>query len=167
MTAADRRPTELADYSRKDVEKAVLGVALLVPTSGPDLLADLEPEDFCNPICRAFFVAMTEMIAAGIPIDAVTVVTRLITTKAMGAFTNQRDPGNLIHDLMSAAPSPTNGPYYKQSLFDLRYRRALLQFGQCVIALSATGDPTQEVDEQVGLALAAVATAKSRCSVVT
>ena len=60
-----------------DVEESVLGAMMLEPSSVDQALEGLEPECFYDPRHRTVFEAMLELVKNHVPVDIVTVTSKL------------------------------------------------------------------------------------------
>lgn len=91
-----------------EAECAVLGAALLTGDAARGAVAQLEPAAFDRHAHQLVFAAIVALVAAGEPIDTVTVGQQLATR---GQLDEVGGPVAL-HDLTTTCPSPTNWRSY-------------------------------------------------------
>jgi replicative DNA helicase len=75
--ASDKRNTRKNSAPDLDVEESVLGAMMLEPSSVDQALEGLEPECFYDPRHRTVFEAMLELVKNHVPVDIVTVTSKL------------------------------------------------------------------------------------------
>lgn len=113
-----------------DAECAVLSAVMLEPGVVDELAAVLRAEDFFSPINRRVWEAVTFLAAGSLPIDVVSVASRL------------RDTGHLavvggvpyLAQITDAAPAVAHVGTYAQSVTTRSRARAMIRAGQKIAA---------------------------------
>lgn len=106
-----------------EAEAAVLGCLLQAgPMVTTGFLRQLEVADFTDPRHRVVFLAMTELQAAGQPVDPVTVLGQLRRTGAAQSMTADKGAGVFLADLLEAPPSVGTIGHYLLIVLEHRVR---------------------------------------------
>ena len=104
----------------------VLGSALLSQYAAREIDRKLEPEQFYFPSSRLIFLAIRKLLAAGSPIDYLTLKSQLIEDKAL------LDVGGdeYILQLAEFVPSPANSGHYASIVGRLAGMRSVYELGR-------------------------------------
>ncbi|WP_112134481.1 YfjI family protein [Glycomyces dulcitolivorans] len=103
----------------KRAEQSVLGAALINSETVPGIAAQLNAGSFEVPAHGLIWEAIADQHAAGKPIDAVTIASRLAdegNLKKIGG-------GPYLHDLLDAVPTAANAGYYASIVAEAAKRR--------------------------------------------
>lgn len=117
----DRLPADLPHY--RHAEQAVIGAAMLNPTVLKELLEIVEPGDLYEIRHERIWQAIEQLAARGKPVDAVTVAAEL------GRDLDKCGGPAYLHTCMESVPTPANGPYYAEKLWDFTYARRVVSGG--------------------------------------
>jgi hypothetical protein len=123
-------------------ERAVLGAALLAPSVVLGDLADqLAPEDFHRPAHAALWRTLVDLHGAGVPGDPVTVAARLAETGGLGRIGG----AGYLHTLIADVPSALNARHYAGIVANHARRRAVVDLGQRLTEVAASGSDTTDI----------------------
>ena len=124
ITLAEAFPVAAAE-----AEKALVG-AMLVDPRPLDLLDLLvDATDFTLPAARTVVAAIRRLVAAGAPVDPVTVLSELRRAGESVTVAGQTDAGLLLIEYAEASPVPSAARYYLQAVVEASVRRQLLEMG--------------------------------------
>jgi len=121
-----------------DAERGLVGHVLANPGKLDDIAAKLNLNDFYDSHCRKIWVAILDALAAGEPVDLVTVGSKL-----------QQDPdtrGQLVPLLDAGRYLITTGPAI-QAIKDAAVRRQAMQAAAEIWTAAMSGRPVQELAE--------------------
>lgn len=102
-------------------ERSVIGGMLLSRTAAEDVSAMLRPQDFENWRHSDIFAACVSLLNAGHPVDAITVVDRLIETGDLEKIGGAA----LLHEMTSEVPTAANAGYYAEIVREASLKRTL------------------------------------------
>jgi replicative DNA helicase len=119
-----------------EAEEAVLGCMLGSPAACGWALEHLTAEDFYGPDHRTIFLAISDLAAAGDPVDPVTVLHALHRRRQLG------DVGGapFLHTLIQAPPTFANVAFYARIVTEAAARRRLIDLGARLIVGAASPD---------------------------
>ncbi|WP_327190004.1 DUF3987 domain-containing protein [Streptomyces xinghaiensis] len=117
----------------QEAEQATLGAMLLAGPGHdlvPEIAAVVGSEDYYRPAHATIHTAITDMHAAGLPVDPITVAARLRETGDL------RRVGDVsyLHALVQATPTAANGPYYAEIVAGLAKARRRIEIGTRLLA---------------------------------
>lgn len=147
--------TALGDAERQSdaAEQATLGAMLLSPAVAGEIASIVCNEAaFARPAHRTIYRTITQMQAAGEPVDPVTLAGRLAERGELAKVGG----GNYLHDLTAAVPTAANGSHYAGAVVELADRRRTAELGTRLIAAAAIADPEQR-SAHVDIVLTALA----------
>lgn len=98
-------------------QNCVIGSLLIDDRCAPLVLSKLTPEDFIDPTCRNFFVAIRELVLEGRPVDPVPV---------MGRLKSGDDYVQWAHEVMEMTPTAANVEAYIPEVLRAARRRRIL-----------------------------------------
>ncbi|MFA9443843.1 replicative DNA helicase [Egicoccus sp. AB-alg6-2] len=127
-----------------EAEVSVLGAALLSRNAASEAIEVLEPEHFYRNAHRTVFEAIRDLLAAGEPIDTVTLTEWLARRDRLDEVGGPA----ALHDLTVAVPTAANAAYYARIVRDRALMRRLIDAGTEVAKLGyeATDDADTVVD---------------------
>jgi replicative DNA helicase len=127
-----------------EAEVSVLGAALLSRTAASEADELLRAEDFYRNAHRVVFEGIQALLAAGEPIDTVTLTDWLARQDRL----DEVGGAAAIHDLTVAVPTAANAAYYARIVRDRALLRRLIEAGTRVARLGyeAAEDATTVVD---------------------
>jgi replicative DNA helicase len=129
-----------------EAERTVLGALLLDPDAILKISDFLKPEDFYEPVHRRIFEAMFGLYSQHVPIDFVTVSTKLADDKAV------QDAGGsaFLADIASSVPTSSHVYQYAQIVKSKAVHRNIIQAGQHISGLGYETDrPIPELLDEV------------------
>jgi replicative DNA helicase len=126
-----------------EAEQCVLGSMLLSPDAIAAVIPDLDADDFYRPAHQKMFTAITEMYAAGDPVDPVTFHAWL----AGSGLTSQVGGGAYVHTLIANVPTAVNATYYAQIVRDRAVMRRLVAAGTRVTQMGYGSERSGDVDD--------------------
>ncbi|MEU4296383.1 replicative DNA helicase [Kitasatospora aureofaciens] len=147
---SDREPDFDPSFERQPpqdfhAERGSLGAQLISAQAIADVLGTgLRPAEYYRPAHEKIQEAITALYAAGDPADPITVARQLTIS---GDLPRCGGPAYL-HDLVQAAPAPSNAEYYANIVREKARLRAIgvaLNRGSNMVA-SAEGDPTEVIE---------------------
>jgi replicative DNA helicase len=122
-------------------EQAVLGATLLAPAVVGELAGTLSPGDFYRPAHGVLWATLLGLHAAGKPTDPITVTAHLAETGDLGRVGG----AGYLHTLMQAVPTAANAAYYAGVVAERARRRAVVNLGERLTGLAASGADTAEL----------------------
>jgi replicative DNA helicase len=127
-----------------EAEVSVLGAALLSRNAASEAVEVLEPEHFYRNAHRTVFEAIRDLLAAGEPIDTVTLTEWLARRDRLDEVGGPA----ALHDLTVAVPTAANAAYYARIVRDRALMRRLIDAGTEVAKLGyeSTEDAETVVD---------------------
>lgn len=135
-------------------EQSVIGAMLMSRTARDDVAEILGSDAFYNPRHAVLFDAITAMDAAGLPVDAVTLVANLadagILTKVGG--------GPYVQELLHAVPTAANASYYANIVAGHARLRTVIEQGTKMVQYGYNSGG-RDVEEIVNLAQTALSEA--------
>jgi replicative DNA helicase len=126
-------PSILARFADRSVERALLGL-ILDRRAIPELLRDLEPDDWSDPLNRAIYAAMCALHARGQAIDAGLLLRQVRRDRAPGDLPEERLL-SYLQACLNLRPTPGAEQAHVRHLVDLAGKRRL-----CTEALLLTRD---------------------------
>ncbi len=127
-------------------EEAVLGALLIRERTWDDVSDILEPADFYRPIHETIYATIGHMIAAGKPVDPVTVANQL---REDGA---RVDP-TYLYTLSANVPVAANADYYAGIVAECSARRHVIAAGTRVTQLGYSTLPVDQMREDARAAV--------------
>ncbi|HTJ70253.1 MAG TPA: DUF3987 domain-containing protein [Actinospica sp.] len=128
LTTEDRPVSDLP--RNRQAEQAVIGAALLSPTTLKELLGMIEPGDLYEISHEIIWGAIERLAARGKPVDAVSVAAELGRDAArLGREMGETAGPVYLHTCMGAVPNAASGPYYAELLKDYAYARRVVSGG--------------------------------------
>jgi replicative DNA helicase len=129
---------------RRQVELSVIGSMALDPAAADHATAELDGSEFADIGCRLMFKAVAAMVAAGVPVDAVTLVDELVRRGELA------DAGGAVAvaDALLAVPHAEHVAYYCRQLQELHRRDRLRLLAERLQHRAA--DPTESPDALIG-----------------
>ena len=128
LTTEDRPVSDLP--RNRQAEQAVIGAALLSPTTLKELLEMIEPGDLYEISHEIIWGAIERLAARGKPVDAVSVAAELGRDAArLGREMGETAGPVYLHTCMDAVPNAASGPYYAELLKDYAYARRVVNGG--------------------------------------
>lgn len=112
-----------------EAERCALGGMLLSKDALADVAAALNTGDFYRPAHGVIFDAITEMDAAGEPVDTVTVTSRLLDQGLLGRLPES----TYLHDLVSTVPTAANAAWYARTVAERAQLRRLIEAGTRIV----------------------------------
>lgn len=106
-----------------DAEQAILGAMLTSPDIIPDITTQLSVGDFYTRAHRLIFQSITDLSAAGTPIDGITVGDHIDTN----GLDEQTGGSAYLAELASSPASPSNWIAYARIVRDRAIRRRVIQ----------------------------------------
>lgn len=119
-----------------EAEQALLGAIMLDNQLHGQLGVPLTATHFYDPVHRAIYTQMTEMIIRGVIADGVTLQAKFAASGALAELGGARYLGSLI----MAACDPIAVPDYARLVFDLAIRRELIAVGLDLRHAAENGD---------------------------
>src|SRR5258708_25928388 len=108
-----------------DAEMSVIGSVLLDPLSVAKVLQFLHPEDFYRENNGQIYRAALDLLAAGEPIDNVTLASQL---QSMGLL-DRVGGRSLLASMQGSVPTAANVEYYGRIVKEKAYKRRLISAG--------------------------------------
>ena len=123
-------------------EAALLGCLLQTraATVTCGYFGQVEDGDFTDPRHVAVLTAMRQLIAAGQPVDPITVEGQLRRSGVESAMTADRNSGVFLADLLAAPPSVGSIGHYLTILLEHRVRRTIETVGVRLQQLAGCSD---------------------------
>lgn len=120
-------------------EEAVLGSMMLSAAAAGTCRAALDAGDFYRPAHGLIFGHITDMLRAGLPVDALTVKDHLAAAGELG----RAGGAPTLHSLIAGVPTVANVAAYARIVREHAVRRRLLAAGRRVLqwARDGEGDP--------------------------
>ncbi|MFA9431512.1 replicative DNA helicase [Egicoccus sp. AB-alg2] len=127
-----------------EAEVSVLGAALLSRNAASEAIEVLEPEHFYRNAHRTVFEGIRDLLAAGEPIDTVTLTEWLARRDRLDEVGGPA----ALHDLTVAVPTAANAAFYARIVRERALLRRLIDAGTAVAKLGyeATEDAETVVD---------------------
>lgn len=144
---ADFDLSELSLPFNLDAEQAVLGSALVDPTTVGPITARLHPEHFKVQLHSDLFSVIYQMSISGQPIDVVTVMEKSIQ---QGVFQSSEDAKTYLMKLAESAINPSGIDSYLEIICDKYMIRQLMIISKEIYDLAAAG--TEETSALLDLA---------------
>jgi replicative DNA helicase len=120
-------------------EQAVIGAALLAPTTMAELAATLAPEDFHRPAHTLLWRVLCDMHAHGTPADPIAVAARLAELGELGKVGG----APYLHTLMQVVPTTANAGHYAQVVTGHAKRRTVAELGARLTNLADSTDTAE------------------------
>lgn len=139
----DPTPTEVAEAS-------LLGAMLLSDQARTGALGQVHPDSFVREAHRTLFVSISELVAAGTPVDPVTVNDRLWSTGRL----DEVGGATTVHALTApeSCPVVAHWPAYVEVVNrEARRRRGIAVLSRAIRRLEAGEDPST-VATELGIA---------------
>lgn len=118
-----------------DAERSVLG-AVLLSRKALEAVDYLKAADFYKPAHETIFGTVLRLAAKGDPVDAVTVVSDLISRGELGRVGG----GEYVHGLIELVPATSNADYYGRKVRDYATKRRLIEAGTRIAQLGYAAD---------------------------
>lgn len=128
-------------------EQSVLGGMLMSAAAVDDVSEILRTGDFYRPCHGIIFDAIADMRAAGDPVDAVTVNSRLVENGLIGKLPHPA----YLHDLLEAVPTAASAGYYARIVKDQATLREVIEFGTRAVQAGYGANGARTATEIVNL----------------
>jgi replicative DNA helicase len=149
-----------------EAEQALVG-AMLIAREPLELLAFLrEDTDLTLPALQLIVGAIRRLIAAGSPVDFVTVLGELRRTGETVTAAGQTDVGLLLVQYAEAAPVPLSARWYGIAVLEAALRRSVLAYGTRLAQRASSAD-LADLLETVETDLSAIRAIRSRLDALT
>ena len=126
-------------------EQAVLGSIMLSTDVATDLLDSLTTTDFYVPRHALVFAAAVALRSESLPVDAITMATRL---RELGDL-QRVGGGPYLHTLIGAVPTVANASHYAQIVRDHAWRRRMVEHSAYVRQQVTSGADIDEARERI------------------
>ena len=150
-----------ADLACLYAEEAILGAAMLAPEHAAGIVADLTGDDFSDPRHEDVLGAIRALVDQGVLPDPVAVLGELHRTGTVPA-TADRGPGNLLADLVAAAPVPASAGSYRRIVAEHSLRRRVVQAAER-LTQAADDSPTDTLGQLLADETGALTLLLERC----
>ncbi|MFC7331478.1 replicative DNA helicase [Marinactinospora rubrisoli] len=117
-------------------EQAALGGMLLSPLVAADVMAIMRVEDLYRPAHQTIYTAISDLLARGEPVDAVSVNAEL----ARRGESARTGGAPYLHTLTEAVPTAANAGYYAKLVADQALLRRLVEAGTRAVQIGYSGD---------------------------
>lgn len=145
----------------QDAEQAVLGSIMLSPDAANDLLDSLTPTDFYVPRHGLVFQAALALRAESLPVDAITVSTRL---RELGDLA-RAGGAPYLHTLLAAVPTTANSAHYATIVREHAWKRRMIEHSAYVKQQVTSGVGIDEARERIDSHYARCQTAQTAARV--
>lgn len=134
----------MSDLRNRPLEWDLLASVIASPAVLPQVVAEVEPDDFAHEDTRSVFLAMLAVQASGTPLDAPMVATELRRRGANGGVL----AALFAQDRYMALAM--NAPLYAQRVRALAVLRSLRDIGHVLVNTSEGSDPTEVAEVAQG-----------------
>lgn len=115
-------------------EQAVLGAMMLSTTAADEIIGLITSRDFYNAKHATIYAVLTAQLAAGEPVDPLSLAHALDRVGKLGSGPGQVSV-DYLHTLVAAVPTAASGTYYARIVAEKAQQRRLIEVGTRIAEL--------------------------------